>query len=85
MQVERVDTEQNMVAGPGSSGSLEITEHFKMKVDVKDLNRKNIKVGTVLANMLVINLGYMQMGIGVSSWANVAMSFSAMYDWNKDD
>ena len=87
LQIERVDTEQHMVSGPGSSGKspLEITEHFKMKVDVKDLNRKNIKVGTVLANMLVINLGYMQMGIGVSSWANVAMSFSAMYEWDKDD
>ena len=56
-----------------------------MKVDVKDLNKKNIKVGTVLANMLVINLGYMQMGIGVSCWANVAGSFIAMNEWDKDE
>ena len=76
-----------MLNEDGSSGKspLEITEHFEMKVDVKDLNKKNIKVGTVLANMLAINLGYMQMGIGLSSWASVAMSFYAIYEWDKDD
>lgn len=76
-----------MANGPGCSkiSPLEITEHFKKKVDVKDLNKKNIKFGAVLANMLVINLGFMQMGLGLTSWANVSMSFAAMYDWDKED
>ena len=51
----------------------------------RPIDRKNIKVGAVFANIVTIALGFFQFGIGMGSWNSISASFQCMYDWTDSE
>ncbi len=53
--------------------------------DSGESSTKDIKTCYVFTNMLVIALGFMQFGLGMSNWTPVAAAFQCKKEWSDDD
>ena len=52
--------------------------------DSSEKSSKDIKLCYVFTHMLVIALGFMQFGLGMSNWTPVAGAFACLKQWDID-
>lgn len=43
-----------------------------------------VKSGFIFWNCFAVSLGFMQFGVGMSSWTNSQPAFAKQWDWSKD-